>query len=64
MNLPFMDSIFVDFILLQNFELAHHGSVNDVAFSPSEARVASAGGDSFIKVIGIAAIRTYLIKFS
>ena len=32
------------------FELAHHGAVNDVAFSPSENRIATAGGDGFIKV--------------
>ena len=34
----------------QGFELAHHGAVNDAVFSPSEGRVATAGGDALIKV--------------
>ncbi|KAJ1439187.1 WD40-repeat-containing domain protein, partial [Ochromonadaceae sp. CCMP2298] len=32
------------------FELAHHGSVNDAIFSPSEGRVATAGGDHLVKI--------------
>lgn len=35
---------------VNGFELAHHGSVNDAVFSPSEARVATAGGDTLIKI--------------
>lgn len=35
---------------VNGFELAHHGSVNDAVFSPSEARVATAGGDCLVKI--------------
>ena len=35
---------------MQGFELAHHGSVNDATFAPSETRLATAGGDSLIKI--------------
>jgi WD40 repeat protein len=35
---------------LQGLELAHHGSVNDALFSPSEGRIATAGGDGLVKV--------------
>lgn len=35
---------------VRGFELAHHGSVNDAVFSPSESRVATAGGDALIKI--------------
>ena len=38
------------YLFLQGFELAHHGSVNDAVFSPSEGRVATAGGDALVKV--------------
>ena len=38
------------YLYLQGFELAHHGSVNDAVFSPSEGRVATAGGDALVKV--------------
>jgi hypothetical protein len=31
-------------------EMVHHGAVNDVYFAPSEKRVATAGGDKFIKL--------------
>lgn len=34
----------------QGFELAHNGSVNDAVFSPSEGRIATAGGDALVKV--------------
>lgn len=40
------------YLFLQGFELAHHGSVNDAVFSPSEGRVATAGGDALVKVSG------------
>jgi WD40 repeat protein len=30
--------------------LAHHGAVNDIAFAPSETRLATAGGDGLIKI--------------
>jgi WD40 repeat protein len=30
--------------------LAHNGSVNDAVFSPSEGRIATAGGDGLVKV--------------
>lgn len=36
--------------LVNGLELAHHGSVNDAVFSPSESRVATAGGDTLIKI--------------
>jgi len=35
---------------VRGFELAHHGSVNDAVFSPSETRVATAGGDGLVKI--------------
>ena len=35
---------------MNGLELAHHGSVNDIVFSPSETRIATAGGDSLIKL--------------
>eukprot|EP00606_Chrysophyceae_sp_TOSAG23-5_P001088 GSChrysophyteH2.ASY1.ANO1.1406.1 assembled CDS len=31
-------------------DIVHHGSVNDVAFAPSENRMASAGGDKLVKI--------------
>lgn len=37
-------------IVLQGFELAHNGSVNDAVFAPSEGRIATAGGDALVKV--------------
>jgi hypothetical protein len=36
--------------LVNGLELAHHGSVNDAVFSPSESRVATAGGDTLVKI--------------
>jgi hypothetical protein len=38
------------FLSMQGFELAHNGSVNDAVFSPSEGRIATAGGDALVKV--------------
>ena len=35
---------------VRGFELAHHVSVNDAVFSPSENRVATAGGDGLVKI--------------
>lgn len=35
---------------INDFEIVHHGSINDVAFSPSEKRLVSAGGDGVIKM--------------
>ena len=31
-------------------ETLHHGGINDVVFSPSEARIATAGGDNLVKI--------------
>jgi len=31
-------------------EIIHHGSINDVAFAPSESRMATAGGDKLVKL--------------
>ena len=45
---------FLDIKFFQGFKLAHHGAVNDACFSPSETRIASAGGDSLIKLWDIA----------
>eukprot|EP01038_Epipyxis_sp_PR26KG_P013480 gene13480-18085_t len=35
---------------VHGFELAHHGSINDTSFAPTESRLASAGGDGLIKI--------------
>lgn len=36
--------------LVNGRELAHHGAVNEAIFSPSELRIATAGGDGLIKI--------------
>ena len=48
---------------VRGFEISHAGSVNDAVFSPSEQRVATAGGDihTFIhKKISICICEIYL----
>ena len=35
---------------LNGTEFGHHGAVNDACFSPSELRIATAGGDKFVKL--------------
>ena len=41
---------FIRHFELHGYPMVHHGAIRDVVFSPSEARVASAGGDGIIKI--------------
>lgn len=44
---------------VRGFEIAHAGSVNDAIFSPSEQRVATAGGGSFVHSF----IHTFILSY-